>query len=148
MPDHGASTKSMTFQSARKDDRATAPETRGVEPSVIEAVPGLLALEDGSIYAGRSLAAQGEWVGEVVFVTGMTGYQETITDPSYWGQMVVFTCPHIGNVGVNAEGRSRQAYCAAPQQLAGTAGAARCVARGGSPGAGQHRYATAHLEAA
>jgi len=103
MPDHGASTKSMTSQSERKDDRATAPETRGIEDSVIEAVPGLLALEDGSIYAGHSLAAQGEWVGEVVFVTGMTGYQETITDPSYWGQMVVFTCPHIGNVGVNDE---------------------------------------------
>ncbi|MHB1319528.1 MAG: glutamine-hydrolyzing carbamoyl-phosphate synthase small subunit [Anaerolineae bacterium] len=64
---------------------------------------GMLALEDGSTYVGRSLAAQGEWVGEVVFVTSMTGYQETITDPSYWGQMVVFTCPHIGNVGVNEE---------------------------------------------
>lgn len=64
---------------------------------------GMLALEDGSTYIGRSLAAQGEWVGEVVFVTSMTGYQETITDPSYWGQMVVFTCPHIGNVGVNEE---------------------------------------------
>ncbi|MFO7695617.1 MAG: glutamine-hydrolyzing carbamoyl-phosphate synthase small subunit [Anaerolineae bacterium] len=64
---------------------------------------GMLALEDGSLHVGRSLAAQGEWVGEVVFVTSMTGYQETITDPSYWGQMVVFTCPHIGNVGVNEE---------------------------------------------
>jgi carbamoyl-phosphate synthase small subunit len=64
---------------------------------------GMLALEDGSTYEGRSLAAAGEWVGEVVFVTSMTGYQETITDPSYWGQMVVFTCPHIGNVGVNDE---------------------------------------------
>lgn len=64
---------------------------------------GMLALEDGSTFIGRSLAAQGEWVGEVVFVTSMTGYQETITDPSYWGQMVVFTCPHIGNVGVNDE---------------------------------------------
>ena len=49
------------------------------------------------------MAAEGEWVGEVVFNTSMCGYQEIITDPSYWGQMVVFTCPHIGNVGVNAE---------------------------------------------
>ena len=70
--------------------------------------PAMLVMEDGSIFEGRSLAAEGEWVGEVVFVTSMSGYQETITDPSYWGQMVVFTCPHIGNVGVNDEdGESR-----------------------------------------
>ncbi len=64
---------------------------------------GMLALEDGSIFEGQSVGAQGEWVGEVVFNTSMTGYQEIITDPSYWGQMVTFTCPHIGNVGVNQE---------------------------------------------
>ncbi|MEN6478012.1 MAG: glutamine-hydrolyzing carbamoyl-phosphate synthase small subunit [Anaerolineales bacterium] len=64
---------------------------------------GMLALEDGTIFEGRSLAAQGEWVGEIVFETGMMGYQEVITDPSFWGQMVCFTCPHIGNVGVNPE---------------------------------------------
>ena len=68
-----------------------------------EYTPGMLALEDGSIYEGRSVGAPGEWVGEIVFNTSMTGYQEIITDPSYWGQMVVFTCPHIGNVGVNSE---------------------------------------------
>ncbi|MGC9361153.1 MAG: carbamoyl phosphate synthase small subunit, partial [Anaerolineae bacterium] len=68
-----------------------------------EYTPGMLALEDGSVYEGRSVGAQGEWVGEIVFNTSMTGYQEIITDPSYWGQMVVFTCPHIGNVGVNSE---------------------------------------------
>jgi len=65
--------------------------------------PGTLVLEDGSVYEGRSVGAQGEWVGEIVFNTSLTGYQEIITDPSYWGQMVVFTCPHIGNVGVNSE---------------------------------------------
>ncbi len=65
--------------------------------------PATLALEDGSVYEGRSVGAQGEWTGEIVFNTSMTGYQEIITDPSYWGQMVVFTCPHIGNVGVNSE---------------------------------------------
>jgi len=67
------------------------------------AATAVLALEDGSTFCGHSHAAEGEWVGEVVFVTSMTGYQETITDPSYWGQMVVFTCPHIGNVGVNEQ---------------------------------------------
>lgn len=64
---------------------------------------GILALEDGSTFTGRSVGAEGEWVGEVVFNTSMTGYQEVITDASYWGQMVVFTCPHIGNVGINHE---------------------------------------------
>jgi carbamoyl-phosphate synthase small subunit len=72
---------------------------------------GMLVLEDGSAYVGRSMGAHGEWVGEVVFNTGMGGYQESITDPSYWGQMVVFTCPHIGNVGVTAEDEeSRQPF--------------------------------------
>ena len=71
----------------------------------------MLVLEDGSAYVGRSVGADGEWVGEVVFNTSMTGYQEIITDPSYWGQMVVFTCPHIGNVGVNlADAESNRPY--------------------------------------
>ena len=70
-----------------------------------------MVLEDGSVFRGESVGAEGEWVGEVVFNTSMTGYQEIITDPSYWGQMVVFTCPHIGNVGVNPEDvESRQPY--------------------------------------
>lgn len=64
---------------------------------------GMLVLEDGSTFIGHSMGAEGEFVGEVVFNTSMTGYQEIITDPSYWGQMVTFTCPHIGNVGVNSE---------------------------------------------
>lgn len=62
-----------------------------------------LVLEDGSIYAGRSFGATGESGGEVVFNTSMTGYQEILTDPSYAGQIVVMTCPHIGNYGTNAE---------------------------------------------
>jgi len=61
----------------------------------------LLVLEDGTIFRGRSFGAVGEQVGEVVFNTGMTGYQEILTDPSYRGQMVVMTYPHIGNTGVN-----------------------------------------------
>ena len=69
---------------------------------MIQAVTGMLVLEDGSVFTGRSMGADGEFVGEVVFNTSMTGYQEILSDPSYRGQMVVFTCPHIGNVGVNA----------------------------------------------
>jgi carbamoyl-phosphate synthase small subunit len=74
----------------------------------------MLVLEDGSVFVGQSMGAEGEWVGEVVFNTAMTGYQEIITDPSYWGQMIVFTYPHIGNVGVNLEDvESRQPYARA-----------------------------------
>lgn len=62
-----------------------------------------LALEDGSFFEGLSFGAEGEKTGELVFNTAMTGYQEIITDPSYRGQMVLFTYPLIGNYGVNAE---------------------------------------------
>ena len=63
----------------------------------------LLVLEDGTTFSGRSFGALGEVAGEVVFNTGMTGYQEILTDPSYRGQMVVMTYPHIGNTGINDE---------------------------------------------
>jgi carbamoyl-phosphate synthase small subunit len=63
----------------------------------------VLVLEDGTRYRGQAYGAKGKRVGEVVFATGMTGYQETITDPSYAGQIVVMTAPHIGNTGVNSE---------------------------------------------
>ena len=63
----------------------------------------LLVLEDGTTFRGRSFGVPGERVGEVVFNTGMTGYQEILTDPSYRGQMVVMTYPHIGNTGINDE---------------------------------------------
>jgi len=63
----------------------------------------LLALEDGTIWHGYALGAIGERAGEVVFNTSMTGYQEVLTDPSYYGQIVVMTAPHIGNTGVNRE---------------------------------------------
>lgn len=65
--------------------------------------PALLALEDGSLFRGRSIGAVGTAVGEVVFNTSMTGYQEVLTDPSYAKQIITFTYPHIGNVGVNVE---------------------------------------------
>ena len=63
--------------------------------------PALLVLEDGRSFRGDSYGAAGETSGEAVFATGMTGYQETLTDPSYHRQVVVMTAPHIGNTGVN-----------------------------------------------
>lgn len=63
----------------------------------------VLVLEDGSRFVGTAWGARGETLGEVVFSTGMTGYQETLTDPSYAGQIVVMTAPHIGNTGMNDE---------------------------------------------
>jgi carbamoyl-phosphate synthase small subunit len=63
----------------------------------------ILVLEDGRTFRGESYGAVGTTVGEAVFATGMTGYQETLTDPSYAGQVVVMTAPHIGNTGVNDE---------------------------------------------
>ncbi|HLT27803.1 MAG TPA: carbamoyl-phosphate synthase domain-containing protein, partial [Zeimonas sp.] len=68
-----------------------------------ESAPAVLALADGTIFRGRSIGAPGQAVGEVVFNTAMTGYQEILTDPSYCRQIVTLTYPHIGNYGVNAE---------------------------------------------
>jgi carbamoyl-phosphate synthase small subunit len=65
--------------------------------------PALLVLEDGRTFRGESYGAEGETFGEAVFATGMTGYQETLTDPSYHRQVVVMTAPHVGNTGVNDE---------------------------------------------
>jgi carbamoyl-phosphate synthase small subunit len=75
--------------------------------------PALLALADGTVFRGRAIGAEAESVGEVVFNTAMTGYQEILTDPSYAGQIVTLTYPHIGNVGVNAEdAESKRVYAA------------------------------------
>ncbi|HEY5031732.1 MAG TPA: carbamoyl-phosphate synthase domain-containing protein, partial [Actinomycetes bacterium] len=63
----------------------------------------LLVLEDGRTFRGEAYGARGETFGEAVFCTAMTGYQETLTDPSYHRQVVVMTAPHIGNTGVNDE---------------------------------------------
>ncbi len=65
--------------------------------------PAILALADGTVYIGNSIGATGSTVGEVVFNTSMTGYQEILTDPSYCQQIVTLTYPHIGNYGINAE---------------------------------------------
>ncbi len=71
--------------------------------SLSSAQPALLLLADGTAYPGLSFGAVGTTIGEVVFNTGMTGYQEVLTDPSYSGQMVTFTYPELGNTGVNAQ---------------------------------------------
>ncbi len=65
--------------------------------------PALLALADGTVFYGKGIGAVGSTVGEVVFNTSMSGYQEILTDPSYWRQIVTLTYPHIGNTGVNLE---------------------------------------------
>ncbi|MER7045967.1 MULTISPECIES: glutamine-hydrolyzing carbamoyl-phosphate synthase small subunit [Streptomyces] len=72
--------------------------TRGADQT-----PAVLVLEDGRTFRGRAYGAVGETFGEAVFNTGMTGYQETLTDPSYHRQVVVMTAPHVGNTGVNDE---------------------------------------------
>ncbi|WP_081763569.1 glutamine-hydrolyzing carbamoyl-phosphate synthase small subunit [Imhoffiella purpurea] len=75
--------------------------------------PAVLVLEDGSVFHGTSIGADGISVGEVVFNTAMSGYQEILTDPSYLRQLVTLTYPHIGNVGVNPEDEESEAVQAA-----------------------------------
>ncbi|MEU5916713.1 glutamine-hydrolyzing carbamoyl-phosphate synthase small subunit [Streptomyces sp. NPDC047141] len=76
---------------------------QGVASQRQKAAPAVLVLEDGRAFRGRAYGAVGETFGEAVFSTGMTGYQETLTDPSYHRQVVVMTAPHVGNTGVNDE---------------------------------------------
>jgi carbamoyl-phosphate synthase small subunit len=80
---------------------------------VLQKTPALLVLADGSVFRGCAIGAEGQTTGEVVFNTAMTGYQEILTDPSYAGQVVTLTYPHIGNTGANAEdAESRDVYAA------------------------------------
>lgn len=74
-----------------------------IDPTATAPAPAVLVLEDGRTFAGQAYGAVGVTVGEAVFSTGMSGYQETLTDPSYHRQVVVMTAPHIGNTGVNDE---------------------------------------------
>ncbi|HBR99328.1 MAG TPA: carbamoyl-phosphate synthase small subunit [Gammaproteobacteria bacterium] len=76
-------------------------------------IPALLVLEDGTVFRGKSIGASGSTVGEVVFNTAMTGYQEILTDPSYAQQIVTLTYPHIGNTGSNREDEESRACFAA-----------------------------------
>ncbi|HRL13467.1 MAG TPA: carbamoyl-phosphate synthase domain-containing protein, partial [Aggregatilineales bacterium] len=68
-----------------------------------ERMQGLLALEDGRTFSGTGWGAEGVQTGELVFNTSMTGYQEILTDPSYFGQIITMTVPHVGNTGINEE---------------------------------------------
>ena len=77
-----------------------SPDTQKSSHETADSV-AVLVLEDGRVFRGRSWATIGTALGEAVFATGMTGYQETLTDPSYRGQIVVMTAPHIGNTGIN-----------------------------------------------
>nr|WP_243746550.1 glutamine-hydrolyzing carbamoyl-phosphate synthase small subunit [Zavarzinia compransoris] len=79
------------------DARPNADQAAGAKPT------GVLVLADGTVLWGRGLGAEGDAVGEVCFNTSMTGYQEILTDPSYSGQIITFTFPHVGNVGTNFE---------------------------------------------
>jgi len=78
-------------------------ETQHARPTPPEGATGVLVLGDGTTIWGRGFGAVGDAVGEVCFNTAMTGYQEVMTDPSYAGQIITFTFPHIGNVGTNQE---------------------------------------------
>ena len=73
---------------------------------------GLLVLADGTVFWGQGLGANGTAVGEVCFNTAITGYQEVLTDPSYAGQVITFTYPHIGNYGITADDfESARPFC-------------------------------------
>ena len=84
-----------------------AAENTGAPPKELPVFPvlppAILALADGTVFVGHSIGATGSTVGEVVFNTALTGYQEILTDPSYCRQIVTLTYPHIGNYGVNGE---------------------------------------------
>ena len=92
---------------------APTPAETNRQPLFPAIAPAILALADGTVFRGRSIGARGASVGEVVFNTSITGYQEILTDPSYAGQIVTLTYPHIGNVGLNPEDvESRRPFAA------------------------------------
>jgi len=93
----------MTDTSEALAAEAATVRARPVADWADEAPTGLLVLADGTVVAGKGAGATGIAVGEVCFNTAMTGYQEILTDPSYAGQIITFTFPHIGNVGTNNE---------------------------------------------
>ena len=90
----------MTVLSSNTSQHAATPPIEGWAPRL---TTGRLVLADGMVFEGYGFGAEGTAVGEVCFNTAMTGYQEILTDPSYAGQFITFTFPHIGNVGTNAE---------------------------------------------
>src|SRR5260221_2413810 len=86
------------------DPQATHPKEARAQASWVEPkATALLVLADGTVFEGCGLGATGRAAGEVCFNTAMTGYEEILTDPSYAGQIITFTFPHIGNVGTNED---------------------------------------------
>jgi carbamoyl-phosphate synthase small subunit len=103
---------------------AAASRARNAPPWADETPTALLVLADGTVIEGHGAGATGAAVGEVCFNTSMTGYQEILTDPSYAGQIITFTFPHIGNVGANIEDMETT-------NLAASSGVRGCVMRAG-----------------
>lgn len=93
----------LTASTSKRGDAFVlrSQSTNGASPAPWAKKDARLVLEDGSVWEGRAFGTQGTALAEVVFNTSLTGYQEILTDPSYKGQFVVFTHPHIGNVGIN-----------------------------------------------
>ena len=124
----------------------------------IAPVPAILALADGTVFHGHAIGAPAPHAGEVVFNTAMTGYQEILTDPSYAGQIVTLTYPHIGNTGVNAEDvESRQIHAAGlvirdlprlASNLRSTQDLSSYLRDAGVAGHLRHRHAQAHAHPA
>jgi carbamoyl-phosphate synthase small subunit len=107
---------------SKKPAKAKAPPRVQFSDWDIAKTTALLVLADGTVIEGQGFGAEGEAVAEVCFNTAMTGYQEVLTDPSYAGQIVTFTFPHIGNVGVNDDDIETV-------NLAATAGARGCIVK-------------------
>ena len=101
-------------ESSTLDQQAANTRARDTKPWAEERPTALLLLADGTLIEGKGAGAVGVTVGEVCFNTAMTGYQEVLTDPSYAGQIVTFTFPHIGNVGTNKDDIETSNLAAAP----------------------------------
>ena len=107
-------TKSSTLDQQAANTRARDTKAYDTKPWAEERPTALLVLADGTMIEGKGAGAVGVAVGEVCFNTAMTGYQEVLTDPSYAGQIITFTFPHIGNVGTNNEDIETSNLAAAP----------------------------------
>lgn len=107
-----ASIDHSELQNARKNETEYFKELQLSQTRPVKKTQAILVLADGTVFRGTSIGASGHTVGEVVFNTSMTGYQEILTDPSYTEQIVTLTYPHIGNTGVNSEDVESGKICA------------------------------------
>src|SRR5262249_25763954 len=123
---------------SEKQPADTSPGTSSGTPWTDPKATALLVLADGTLLEGMGLGATGHAVGEVCFNTAMTGYQEILTDPSYAGQIITFTFPHIGNVGTNEDDIETV-------NMAATPGARGVVLQSAITGPSNYR-ATRHLD--